>query len=129
MSSSRRLARARRSTAKQAVLIVVAVLFGFPLVWMVLTSLKTNPQALARYCQDLWIGRSALPIFVLSDHLLRVDMAGAVAAKCSGASSSLTAIAPSQHGHRPPGPSRRAQVLQSSQRCSPRNLASQLGHW
>jgi multiple sugar transport system permease protein len=36
-----------RSLSKHAVLIVVSVLLGFPLLWMVLTSFKTNPQALA----------------------------------------------------------------------------------
>lgn len=35
------------SLPKHAVLIVVSVLLGFPLLWMVLTSLKTNPQSLA----------------------------------------------------------------------------------
>ena len=35
------------SLSKHAVLVVVSVLLGFPLLWMVLTSLKTNPQALA----------------------------------------------------------------------------------
>lgn len=34
------------SVPKHAVLIVVSVLLGFPLLWMVLTSLKTDPQAL-----------------------------------------------------------------------------------
>ncbi len=34
-------------TTRHAVLIVVSVLLGFPLLWMVLTSLKTNSQALA----------------------------------------------------------------------------------
>ncbi|HYA45782.1 MAG TPA: carbohydrate ABC transporter permease [Acidimicrobiales bacterium] len=43
-SSPRKIAG---SLAKHAVLIVVSVLLGFPLLWMVLTSLKTNPQALA----------------------------------------------------------------------------------
>jgi multiple sugar transport system permease protein len=35
------------SAGKHAVLILVSVVLGFPLLWMVLTSLKTNPQALA----------------------------------------------------------------------------------
>jgi multiple sugar transport system permease protein len=35
-----------RSLSKHAVLIIVSVLLGFPLLWMVLTSLKSNPQAL-----------------------------------------------------------------------------------
>ena len=35
------------SASKHIVLILVSVLFGFPLVWMVLTSLKSNTQALA----------------------------------------------------------------------------------
>ena len=46
-SSSRSARRLGGSLAKHAVLIVVSVLLGFPLLWMVLTSLKTNPQALA----------------------------------------------------------------------------------
>jgi multiple sugar transport system permease protein len=36
-----------RSVPKHAVLVVVSVLLGFPLLWMVLTSLKTNAQSLA----------------------------------------------------------------------------------
>jgi multiple sugar transport system permease protein len=39
--------RVAASASKQAVLIVVAVIFGFPLLWMVLSSLKSNSQALA----------------------------------------------------------------------------------
>src|SRR6202161_3555860 len=39
--------RPAASVSKQAVLIVVAVIFGFPLLWMVLSSLKSNSQALA----------------------------------------------------------------------------------
>ncbi len=39
--------KTRRSLYKHAVLVLVSVLLGFPLLWMVLTSLKTNPQALA----------------------------------------------------------------------------------
>lgn len=35
------------SVPKHAVLVVVSVLLGFPLLWMVLTSLKTNAQSLA----------------------------------------------------------------------------------
>lgn len=35
------------STGKHVVLILVSVVLGFPLLWMALTSLKTNPQALA----------------------------------------------------------------------------------
>ncbi len=38
---------AARSASKHAVLIVVSVLLGFPIFWMVLTSLKTDPQSLA----------------------------------------------------------------------------------
>ncbi|MGH9105398.1 MAG: carbohydrate ABC transporter permease [Acidimicrobiales bacterium] len=43
------LSRSRGRTGnipKHAVLIVVSILLGFPLLWMALTSLKTNPQAL-----------------------------------------------------------------------------------
>ncbi|MHB1781528.1 MAG: carbohydrate ABC transporter permease [Acidimicrobiales bacterium] len=39
--------RLAASSAKHVVLAVVSVIFGFPLLWMVLTSLKSNPQALA----------------------------------------------------------------------------------
>jgi multiple sugar transport system permease protein len=39
--------RIAASSAKHVVLVVVSVIFGFPLLWMVLTSLKSNPQALA----------------------------------------------------------------------------------
>ena len=46
-SSSRRARKAAASVPKHAVLVVVSVLLGFPLFWMVLTSLKSNPQALA----------------------------------------------------------------------------------
>jgi len=46
-SSSRSPRRAATSLSKHAVLIVMSVLLGFPLLWMVLTSLKTNPQSLA----------------------------------------------------------------------------------
>ena len=46
-SSSSLRGKTRRSLYKQAVLVLVSVLLGFPLLWMVLTSLKTNPQALA----------------------------------------------------------------------------------
>ncbi len=35
------------STGKHVVLILVSVVLGFPLLWMALTSLKSNPQALA----------------------------------------------------------------------------------
>ncbi len=46
-SSSSLRGKTRRSLYKQALLVLVSVLLGFPLLWMVLTSLKTNPQALA----------------------------------------------------------------------------------
>jgi multiple sugar transport system permease protein len=46
-SSSRPPAKTRRGLYKHAVLVLVSVLLGFPLLWMVLTSLKSNPQALA----------------------------------------------------------------------------------
>jgi multiple sugar transport system permease protein len=46
-SSSRSARRVGGSLAKHATLIVVSVLLGFPLFWMVITSLKTNPQSLA----------------------------------------------------------------------------------
>jgi multiple sugar transport system permease protein len=46
-TSPRLPGKTARSLSKHAVLIVVSVLLGFPLLWMVLTSLKTNPQALA----------------------------------------------------------------------------------
>jgi multiple sugar transport system permease protein len=36
----------RKSTAKHGVLIAFGVIFAFPLFWMVMTSLKSNPQAL-----------------------------------------------------------------------------------
>ena len=39
--------RLAASLPKQVVLLVVSVVLGFPLLWMVLTSLKTNAQALA----------------------------------------------------------------------------------
>jgi multiple sugar transport system permease protein len=35
------------SAGKHTVLILVSIVLGFPLLWMVLTSLKTNPEALA----------------------------------------------------------------------------------
>ena len=35
------------SAGKHSVLILVSVVLGFPLLWMLLTSLKTNPEALA----------------------------------------------------------------------------------
>jgi multiple sugar transport system permease protein len=41
------------SAGKHAVLILVSVVLGFPLLWMVLTSLKSNPQALA--VPPVWI--------------------------------------------------------------------------
>lgn len=47
MSSRNPLDRALKSLSRHAVLVAVSVLLGFPLLWMVLTSLKTNPQALA----------------------------------------------------------------------------------
>ncbi len=46
-SSSSPSRRAAGSLSKHAVLVVVSVLLGFPLLWMVLTSLKANTQALA----------------------------------------------------------------------------------
>ncbi|HMK96852.1 MAG TPA: carbohydrate ABC transporter permease [Acidimicrobiales bacterium] len=46
-SSSKSSRRAGASLSKHAVLVVMSVLLGFPLLWMVLTSLKTNPQSLA----------------------------------------------------------------------------------
>jgi multiple sugar transport system permease protein len=46
-SSNRSPRRLAESLSKHAVLIVVSVLLGFPLLWMALTSLKTNAQALA----------------------------------------------------------------------------------
>jgi len=46
-SSSRSRRKAARSLSKHATLIVVSVLLGFPLLWMVLTSFKTNTQSLA----------------------------------------------------------------------------------
>jgi len=47
-ASTRRTARqAASSLSKHVVLVVMSVLLGFPLLWMVLTSLKTNPQSLA----------------------------------------------------------------------------------
>jgi multiple sugar transport system permease protein len=46
-SSSSLPGKTARSMSKQAVLILVSVLLGFPLLWMVLTSFKTNPQSLA----------------------------------------------------------------------------------
>jgi multiple sugar transport system permease protein len=46
-SNSRPSRQVASGLSKHAVLIVVSVLLGFPLLWMVLTSLKTNPQALA----------------------------------------------------------------------------------
>jgi multiple sugar transport system permease protein len=46
-SSNRSPRKVASALSKQAVLIVVSVLLGFPLLWMVLTSLKSNPQALA----------------------------------------------------------------------------------
>jgi multiple sugar transport system permease protein len=46
-SSSSLPSKTARSMSKQAVLILVSVLLGFPLLWMVLTSFKTNPQSLA----------------------------------------------------------------------------------
>jgi len=45
-SSSRSPRQAAASLSKHVVLVVVSVLLGFPLLWMVLTSLKTNPQSL-----------------------------------------------------------------------------------
>ena len=47
VSSSKSSHHILGSLSKHAVLVVVSVLLGFPLLWMVLTSLKTNPQALA----------------------------------------------------------------------------------
>lgn len=47
MSSRNSLDRVLKSLSRHAVLVAVSVLLGFPLLWMVLTSLKTNPQALA----------------------------------------------------------------------------------
>jgi multiple sugar transport system permease protein len=41
------------SVGKHAVLILVSVVLGFPLLWMVLTSLKSNPQAVA--VPPVWI--------------------------------------------------------------------------
>ena len=41
------------SAGKHAVLILVSVVLGFPLLWMVLTSLKSNPQAVA--VPPVWI--------------------------------------------------------------------------
>ncbi|MGD0808238.1 MAG: carbohydrate ABC transporter permease [Acidimicrobiales bacterium] len=46
-SSSNLRRKTLRSLSKHAVLIVVSVLLGFPLLWMVLTSFKTNAQSLA----------------------------------------------------------------------------------
>ncbi len=46
-TSSRLPNKTVRGLSKHAVLIVVSVLLGFPLLWMVLTSFKTNPQSLA----------------------------------------------------------------------------------
>jgi len=46
-NSPRSPRRVAASLSKHAVLTVVSVLLGFPLLWMVLSSLKTNPQALA----------------------------------------------------------------------------------
>ncbi len=46
-SSSRLPNKTVRGLSKHAVLVVVSVLLGFPLLWMVLTSFKTNPQSLA----------------------------------------------------------------------------------
>lgn len=45
-SAKRRGRRVAPRLSKHAVLIVVSILVGFPLFWMVLTSLKTNEQAL-----------------------------------------------------------------------------------
>jgi multiple sugar transport system permease protein len=46
-SSSKLPRKALRSLSKHAVLVAVSVLLGFPLLWMVLTSFKTNTQSLA----------------------------------------------------------------------------------
>jgi ABC-type glycerol-3-phosphate transport system permease component len=46
-SSSKLPRKTLRGLSKHAVLIVVSVLLGFPLLWMVLTSFKTNTQSLA----------------------------------------------------------------------------------
>src|SRR5271155_3811882 len=46
-SSSKLPRKTLRGLSKHAVLIVVSVLLGFPLLWMVLTSFKTNAQSLA----------------------------------------------------------------------------------
>jgi multiple sugar transport system permease protein len=46
-SSSRLRRKTARSLSKHVTLIVVSVLLGFPLLWMVLTSFKTNTQSLA----------------------------------------------------------------------------------
>jgi len=46
-SSSKLPRKTLRGLSKHAVLIVVSVLLGFPLLWMVLTSFKTNSQSLA----------------------------------------------------------------------------------
>ncbi len=46
-SSSNLRRKTLSSLSKHAVLIVVSVLLGFPLLWMVLTSFKTNAQSLA----------------------------------------------------------------------------------
>ncbi|MGA2529928.1 MAG: carbohydrate ABC transporter permease, partial [Acidimicrobiales bacterium] len=46
-NSSRSARKVGGSLAKHATLIVVSVLLGFPLLWMVLTSLKSDPQSLA----------------------------------------------------------------------------------
>ena len=41
------------SAGKHAVLVLVSIVLGFPLLWIVLTSLKTNQQALAN--PPVWI--------------------------------------------------------------------------
>ena len=46
-SNSKLPRKTLRGLSKHAVLIVVSVLLGFPLLWMVLTSFKTNSQSLA----------------------------------------------------------------------------------
>jgi multiple sugar transport system permease protein len=51
--SSRRRRRLAASAGKHTVLIVVSVVLGFPLLWMVLTSLKSDSQALA--VPPVWI--------------------------------------------------------------------------
>lgn len=71
-----------------------------------------------RNSQELWMRfwRGDPPDFLVGGHLLLFG-ADAGWASWSGVSRSATAIGSSQHGHRPPGPSRRHHVLHSSQRC------------